>query len=232
MSTDSQLPSSIIDSLCSKYDIILASSSPRRYEILHDIIGITDLKTMVPTFEEDLDKTKYSSDPIGYVRDTSWCKAQSIIEILTDYENEKTHEMGKPKLIVCADTIIIDKDGKIYEKPKTEEVQTRFLMKFCYEDDEPVNVVTAVTLIKWYSKNNFELVPFQDETKVYFDNKVPLEILQEYVKSGDGLNVGGGFKIQGQSAIFIEKIEGDYYNVVGLPLNKTFKGLYAEASVV
>lgn len=104
-------------------------------------------------------------------------------------------------------------------------------MKFCYEDDEPVSVVTAVTLIKWYSKKNFELIPFRDETKVFFDNKIPLKTLQQYVESGDGLEVGGGFKIQGQGALLIEKIEGDYYNVVGLPLNKTFKALYAEANL-
>lgn len=221
-----------MNSICSKYDVILASSSPRRYEILHDIMGLTELKTMVPTFEENLDKTKYSTNPIEYARDTSRRKAQSIVEILSDYQNENSNEIEKPKLIICADTIIIDKDGKIYEKPITKEVQMRFLMKFCYEEDEPVNVVTAVTLMKWYNKEDFELVPFQDETKVYFDNKIPLRVLQEYVESGDGLEAGGGFKIQGQGGILIEKIEGDYYNVVGLPLNKIFKGLYAEANAL
>ncbi|EHN00188.1 YOR111W-like protein [Saccharomyces cerevisiae x Saccharomyces kudriavzevii VIN7] len=126
-----------MNSICSKYDVILASSSPRRYEILHDIMGFTELKTMVPTFEENLDKTKYSTNPIEYARDTSRRKAQSIVEILSDYQNENSNEIEKPKLIICADTIIIDKDGKIYEKPITKEVQMRFLMKFCYEDDEP-----------------------------------------------------------------------------------------------
>ncbi|CAI7464095.1 CGH_1_collapsed_G0050640.mRNA.1.CDS.1 [Saccharomyces cerevisiae] len=172
---------------------------------------------MVSTFEENLDKMNYSTDPIGYVCDTSWHKAQNIIEILTDYEDENPNEIDKPKLIICADTIIIDKNGRIYEKPKTKEVQKKCLMKFCYEDDEPVNVVTA-----WYHS---------DETKNN-DNKIPLRILEEYVESGDGLEVGGGFKIQEQGAILIEKIEGDYYNVVGLPLNKTFKGLYAEANSI
>lgn len=232
MSLIGQLPLGIMNSICSKYDVILASSSPRRYEILHDIMGLTELKTMVPTFEENLDKTKYSTNPIEYARDTSRRKAQSIVEILSDYQNENSNEIEKPKLIICADTIIIDKDGKIYEKPITKEVQMRFLMKFCYEEDEPVNVVTAVTLMKWYNKEDFELVPFQDETKVYFDNKIPLRVLQEYVESGDGLEAGGGFKIQGQGGILIEKIEGDYYNVVGLPLNKIFKGLYAEANAL
>ncbi|CAI4036415.1 hypothetical protein SMKI_15G2590 [Saccharomyces mikatae IFO 1815] len=231
MSCSSQLPSGIIEYICSEYEIILASTSPRRYQILHDTMGVTDLKTMVSTFKEDLDKENYSSDPIGYVHDTSWHKAQSIIEILTDCENQNPNESVRPKLIICADTIIIDRAGKIYEKPKTKEVQMKYLMKFCYEDDEPVSVVTAVTLIKWYSKKNFELIPFRDETKVFFDNKIPLKTLQQYVESGDGLEVGGGFKIQGQGALLIEKIEGDYYNVVGLPLNKTFKALYAEANL-
>lgn len=223
--------SSIIESIGSKCDIILASSSPRRYEILHDVMGIKELHLMKPTFEENLDKSLYENDPIKYVCDTSRCKAEGIVqdlraEAVQDQEN-------KLKLIICADTVVIDSNNVIYEKPKNKMVQLENLKKFCYVDDgKPLTVVTAVTFIRWSNKDDFKVIePFHEETKIFCDSKIPLGLLEEYVESGDGIAVAGGFKIQGMSGMIIQKIDGDYYNVVGLPLNKTFQAIYRESCV-
>lgn len=223
--------SSIIEDIGSKCDIILASSSPRRYEILHDVMGINNLKLMKPTFEEDLDKSLYENDPIRYVCDTSRCKAEGIVQELRAEEEEG--QKNKFKLIICADTVVIDSNNIIYEKPKNKVVQLKNLKKFCYEDNgKPLTVVTAVTLIRWSNKNDFKMTEtFHEETKIFCDNKIPLRLLEEYVEGGDGIAVAGGFKIQGMSGMIVEKIDGDYYNVVGLPLNKTFQAIYRESCV-
>lgn len=217
----------VFELIDSQVDIILASSSPRRYEILHDVMGIQNFELMKPSFEEDLDKSLYRNDPIGYVCDTSRCKARGIVK---DLSLLKTEGSQKDKLVICADTIMIDRDNIIYEKPGTEDVQLRNLQKFCYSDSgNPLRVVTAVTLIRWTNKDLYKIrQSFYEITEVYCDSKIPLPLLEQYVASGDGLAVAGGFKIQGISGILIKKINGDYYNVVGLPLNRLFQAIYQE----
>lgn len=218
----------IFEDIESKLEIILASSSPRRYEILSDVMGITDLKVMKPSFEENLDKSKYENNPIGYVSDTSRCKAEGIAE---DLKIQTRGIQEKVRLVVCADTVVIDENNIIYEKPKNKDIQLRNLKNFCYNDSfSPLRVVTAVTIIRWNNKEDFEIrEPFHEITKIFCDGKIPVELLEEYVESEDGLNVAGGFKIQGMSGMLIKKIDGDYYNVVGLPLNRTFQAIYKES---
>lgn len=212
----------VVKSITSQYEIVLGSSSPRRYEIMHDSMGFPQVTIMKPSFEEDLDKSHFL-DPVEYVRETSYQKAVAIIQDLS-----KVSEFtAGAKLVICADTVVIDSSGTIYEKPQCKKKQLTNLMKFCYEDKDPLKVVTAVTLVKWINKNDYSIKePFHEETKVYCDPNTPLELLEDYVESEEGIQVAGGFKIQGSSGAIIKKIEGDYYNVVGLPLNRLFQEIY------
>lgn len=216
----------VIESITSQFEVILGSSSPRRYEIMHDTMGFPQVTLMKPSFEEDLDKSHYT-DPVDYVRETSYHKALAIVHDLDIAGDDAT----RPKLVVCADTVVIDCSGNIYEKPKSKDIQLKNLMKFCYEDEEPLRVVTAVTLVKWRGKNDYTIQEtFHEETKLYCDPKIPQELLEDYVESGEGIQVAGGFKIQGSSGVIIERIDGDYYNVVGLPLNKVFQALHYQCT--
>lgn len=211
---------SLVQEVTRGYEIILASSSPRRFEIVHDLIGLKDIKILKPKFKEDLDKAIYNEIPIQYVLDTSKEKAKGIIQ---EVKHDETS-----KLIICADTIVIGPDNRIYEKPNTTETQTNFLRTFCYKYKDPVRVVTAVTIVKWQGNvENCIHKTFYESTDLYFDNMIPSRLIDEYVATGDGLEVAGGFKIQGKSAIFIKRIDGDYYNVVGLPLNRTLNEIIA-----
>ncbi|QLL32809.1 hypothetical protein HG536_0D03310 [Torulaspora globosa] len=222
------MPSTTIsEQIQNKFDVILASSSPRRYQILHDVMGLRDLKLMKPSFEEDLDKALYRNDPIRYVRDTSFCKAQGIAK---DLEAQNDAKDPKEKLIICADTIVIDTDNIIYEKPGTKDAQLANLKKFCYSDKgHPLRVATAVTVIRWRDGKNYDIRdPFHEITELYCDGQIPIELLEEYVESGEGVAVAGGLMIQGISGIVIKTINGDYNNVVGLPLNRTFQAIYQE----
>lgn len=212
-----------VEKICSQYKVILASSSPRRFEIMHDNMGFRDLEIIKPSFEEDLDKNLYKNDPIQYVIDTSKGKAESIVSEFNLGKDEQ------PKLIVCADTVVIDWDNIIYEKPGTKERQLANLRRFCFESHEPMRVVTAVTIIS-SDVSGVEMTQFHEISKVYFDSTIPEQTIIDYVNSEDGLQVAGGFKVQGFSGILIDRIDGDYFNIVGLPLNKTFKHLLAFAS--
>lgn len=214
------------------YEIILGSSSPRRYELLKDYLDIHEIKVLKPSFEEDLDKTLYKNDPLKYVHDTCRLKAKSILE---EYNPGKHTRKKLGAIIICADTIVVGPENQIYEKPVTQEKQLEYLTKFCYTygkefvDIEPMKVITSVTLIKdckgIEDESTLIIHQFEEVTKIYFDPEIPLNVIKKYVESKDGLNVAGGFKIQGPSAVLIKGIEGDYYNVVGLPVNKTYKTL-------
>lgn len=217
--------SRVIKEISEKFEIVLASSSPRRYEIVTQVMGFADVKLMKPSFAEDHDKSLYAGNPTGYVHDTSKSKALGIIEDLK--HTEETHA-SKPKLVICADTVVIDSDENIHEKPQRPELQLGNLLRF-RESDGPVKVITSVTLIKWESPQDFTFTQFEEVSEVHFDSDFPLPILYDYVDSGDALDVAGGFKVQSFGGAMIKKINGDFFNVVGLPLNKTFKELYKAA---
>ncbi|CAG98841.1 nucleotide diphosphatase [Kluyveromyces lactis] len=202
--------------LTDKYEIILASSSPRRFEILTEQMGFDNIKVMKPSFEEDLDKSLYVKRPSDYVQDTCKEKAKSILQELTPG--------SKSKLVLCADTIVVDHTDEIYEKPVEKEIQLRNLLRFT-QSGKPMRVITAVTIIIYNTPQEYSFDSFYEQTEVYFDSNIPRSIVEMYVESGDGLQVAGGFKVQGFSGCLIKKVNGDYYNVVGLPLNGTWKRL-------
>jgi septum formation protein len=136
-------------------------------------------------------------------------------------------------VIVSSDTII-ELDGSIYEKPKDKETQFKNLQKF-RDSATPLVVMTGVVIITPSSdlskeENDVQLHSHVEKTKLYFDKTLSDELIQSYVDSEDGLKVAAGFKIQSTGALLIDGIEGDYYNVVGLPLRATFKLL--ETAVV
>ncbi|CAL9730169.1 dTTP/UTP pyrophosphatase [Monosporozyma unispora] len=204
------------------YEFILASSSPRRFEIVHDYMNIQDITVVKPSFEENLDKELYKDDPSKYVHDTCLGKAKSIMEEHTLGRDSKT-PLGA--IVICADTIVVGPDKKIYEKPGSKETQLKYLNKFCYEygsSGKPVKVITSVVVIKDSKGGHTDTQQFEEVTDIHFDSGILHAVIENYVESEDGLQVAGGFKIQGPSGVLIRSIEGDYYNVVGLPLNRTY----------
>lgn len=209
----------LLKQLTDQYTILLGSKSPRRYDILHNVMGIKDLIVLDPQCSENLNKSDFEN-PIDYAIQTSKIKADSIIQNVNFTDN-----LYKPKLIICADTIVIDYQNVIYEKPSSIDIQLTNLKKF-HTSEKPLKIVTGVTLIWWKNSNTYTYHQFHDVTEVYFDEGLPLDVIESYVLSNDGINAAGGFKIQGFGGTLIKRINGDYYNVVGLPLNKTFKELY------
>ncbi len=120
-------------------------------------------------------------------------------------------------LIIGADTFII-LANRIIGKPQTEEEAREMLQNI---SDNSHLVITGFTVIDTASGR---IVSHSVETKVYMREISPQEI-EAYIKTGEPLGKAGGYAIQGLGALFVEKIEGDYYNVVGLPMYELMKTL-------
>jgi septum formation protein len=196
--------------------LILASQSPRRAEILTAVGWEFEKQTA------DIDETELPNEkPADYVRRLSRRKAEAIAE---------RHENA---LVLGADTIVVIND-KIIGKPKDFEDARRILRMLSGNWHE---VLTGVAIVRKSEagvpelrgeensqsaiRNPQSLVGLQ-RTSVKFAEMNESEI--EYlVEKGDPLDKAGAYAVQAQAALFIEKIEGDYWNVVGLPINLVYR---------
>jgi septum formation protein len=174
--------------------VILASASPRREEIL-SLLGFPF--TVIPSnISEELDVK--NGDFEEYARGLASMKTRAVAD-------------NEPRSIVIgADTIVVH-EGKLYPKPESKEQATLFLKKL---SGKTHTVITGVGLyIDGFTRT------FSVETKVTF-RELDDVLIDAYVESGDPMDKAGGYGIQTAGALLIEKIDGDYYNVMGLPIAK------------
>lgn len=178
--------------------IILASQSPRRQELLKLITN--DFEIKVSNVDETLPSGISPKDAVLYL---SKIKAEP-------FKNDRD-------IIIGADTVVA-LDGKILGKPKNDE-NAREMLKFL--SGKAHSVFTGVTLIKGDITRSFSV-----ETKVKFFDLTDEEI-DEYIKTGEPADKAGAYGIQGYGSLLVEKIDGDYFNVVGLPVSKLARELLA-----
>ncbi len=184
--------------------LILASSSPRRAEILTSV-GWEFEKRVA-----DVDETEFLNEkPDDYVKRLAREKAEAVAG---NYENA---------LILGADTIVVI-DNKIIGKPKDLDDARKMLRMLSGKRHE---VLTGIAIVK-VSKNNCETRINLQRTRVKFAELSDLEI-EFLVEKGEPLDKAGAYAVQAQAALFIEKIEGDYWNVVGLPVNLVYQTVNA-----
>jgi septum formation protein len=184
--------------------IILASASPRRKELLAQI-GLA-FEIVVSDVEEIITKDK----PAEIVEELSFQKAQAVLQNLTTDEEV---------LVIGADTIVAD-GSRILGKPVDEKDAVDMLSALQGKAHE---VYTGVTLLH-RKAGEVEQRVFHEATKVHFYSMSEAEIT-EYVATKDPMDKAGAYGIQGFCARYISGIEGDYNNVVGLPVGR----LYQEA---
>ncbi len=180
--------------------LILASGSPRRKELLA-LLNIP-FEVVVSNFDEKIDQDKKLEDEIKRL---SFGKAKSVFE-----KNEDA-------VVIGADTIVTI-DNKVLGKPKDIEDAKRMLTLL---SNNVHTVITGVTII---SKDKTET--FASSSKVYFDQLTDDEI-KEYILTKEPMDKAGAYAIQGIGSKFIKKIEGDYYSIVGLPINQIYQKLRA-----
>lgn len=183
-----------------KRTIILASASPRRKELLEKI-GLNF--TVDPSnYPEDL---RLDLKPEGMAKALSLEKAWAVSQKYPD------------AIIISADTLGVLR-GKIIGKPQTEEEARAVLLRLSGKSHR---VITGFTILDTASK---KVKTRTVETRVYF-KKLSSREISNYVKTGEPLDKAGAYAIQGLGSAMVEKISGDYYNVMGLPLNALVESL-------
>jgi septum formation protein len=175
--------------------IILASASPRREQLLKQI-GV-NFQIIPSNVDESIIN---HSDPLINVRVLALNKARDIASRVND------------GIIIGADTQVII-DDEILGKPEDENDAIRMLSKL---NGRKHLVITGVALVN--TETGIEET-WVETTEVFFRELLEGEIL-DYVKTGEHIGKAGAYGIQGMAAAFVERIEGCYFNVVGLPLAK------------
>ncbi len=184
---------------------ILASASPRRKELLEQMN--LQFEIIPAQGEEEM----HFSLPHEVVMDLSRQKAEEIAK--------KRKLTSAIEIIIGADTVVAC-DGQIMGKPKDEADAHRMLAAL---QGRSHKVYTGVTLIIQNNEKT-NVHSFYDETEVYMYPMSDKEI-NYYVDTKEPMDKAGGYGIQGKCAVFIEKIHGDYNNVVGLPIAKIYQEL-------
>jgi septum formation protein len=180
--------------------IILASASPRRKEILKK----TGLKFRVDKSgcEEKMD---------------TGLKPHDLAKFLS---REKAREVARRHgnaLVIAADTIVVLR-GRIFGKPCDKEQAKEMLRVF---SGKTHSVITGFTIIDTASKKELSR---SIRSKVFF-RRLGADEIEAYIRSGEPLDKAGAYGIQGLGAVLIKRIEGDFFNVMGLPLNALAESL-------
>ena len=171
-------------------NLILASGSPRRKELL-SLFGLPFV-IRAADIDETMDQNKAPFDEVARV---SRLKALAVPREEED-------------IVIAADTIVV-LGGTVLGKPHSREEAIKMLTALSGRDHQ---VMTGCTVIRGEKTKTFTEV-----TDLHFRPLREAEILR-YVDSGEPMDKAGAYGIQGGAALFCEKIVGDYYNVMGLPV--------------
>jgi nucleoside triphosphate pyrophosphatase len=174
--------------------LILASTSPRRAEILHDA-GYSFL-----VVSSAVDETPIPGEsPTDHVQRLAAAKAELVAARTTS-----------PAIVLAADTVVT-LEGRIFGKPRSTDEARHMLENLSGRTHA---VLTGVTLIRL---PDAERRSFVESTLVHFA-QLPDEEISRYLATEEPHDKAGAYAIQGRAGRYIPRIEGDYFNVVGLPL--------------
>ena len=178
--------------------LILASGSETRRGIMDS------LKIKYDVIKSGVDETCDISDPSLYVEELSRRKALDV-----------SSKVGVGDYIILAADTIIYKDGKKYEKPKSVEEAFSNLKEL----SGGTNI--AVTGVTFVNRKNNNIETFSDKTNVTFKD-ITDEDLKFYIDHHPDILYNAGYTLEGIMSLFLAKLDGDYYNVLGLPLGKIY----------
>ncbi|XP_039176187.1 probable bifunctional dTTP/UTP pyrophosphatase/methyltransferase protein [Crotalus tigris] len=194
--------------------VVLASSSPRRQEILTNA-GLR-FEVVPSWFKETLEKSTFLA-PYQYAVETAKQKALEVANRM------HVKHLQTPDIVIGADTIVTIEE-QILEKPVDKQDAYKMLSRLSGKEH---SVVTGVAIVHCSSKDDYldtEVTEFFEETKVKFA-ELSEELLWEYIHSGEPMDKAGGYGIQALGGMLVEYVHGDFLNVVGFPLNHFCKQL-------
>ncbi|HAZ14420.1 MAG: septum formation protein Maf [Bdellovibrionales bacterium GWA2_49_15] len=181
-----------------KFQLVLASQSPRRKELLSHL-GIP-----FAVIVSDIDEDREAPDPIQYVQDLAVEKGEAVLELL-----RKSKKVENPLVISADTTVVLGK--KIYGKPASRQEAGEMLLEL---SNRSHLVYTAVSI------KSFETTRvFYEKSEVEFGPISP-DLLEMYLATGESLDKAGAYGIQGAGLVFIKAVRGSYSNVVGFPLDR------------
>ncbi|MDO4301456.1 MAG: Maf family protein [Clostridia bacterium] len=186
-------------------EIILASGSPRRSDLMKQA-GL-EFRVSVCNTDESYDE---NMTPAEIVMELSLRKADAVFD----------KEMPEKDTVVVAADTIVAMDDEILGKPKDRNDAVRMLNKLSGKKHQ---VYTGVTLY-YYVNDRVFIENFADCADVYF-RELSQETIASYVDSWEPMDKAGAYGIQGLGAILVDKIDGDYYTIVGLPISKVYHSI-------
>ncbi len=175
--------------------IVLASKSERRKEIL----GIY-LKDFIVG---ESDSMEAYNDKFNLYTNTMSISKDKVASLKNNYEDS---------IIIGADTVVV-LDNEIMGKAKDKNEGKKFLKKLSGREHK---VVTSFYIS--YLEKNIKILDYVESKVIFYE--LDDETIDEYIKTGEWEGKAGAYAIQGKAATFIKSIEGDYLNIVGLPISK------------
>lgn len=174
---------------------VLGSESPRRHELLASMGFV--FRTLRPEIDESFDSS---------------LKLENVAEFLSFKKSDALiHKLDAGEILICSDTIVL-LENEIIGKPKDKKDAKQILQKL---SGKTHCVITGVTI-----RNKSKHFTFQDKTEVTFNKLSGLEI-DNYLKTNDALDKAGAYGIQDWIGLIgVQKINGSYTNVMGLPTSK------------
>jgi septum formation protein len=192
--------------------IILASASPRRAEVLRDAgIGFTALATKT-------DESRLPGEAVAeMVRRLAEAKAGAAAKIVNGLAAGARAKAAEAAIIIGADTTV-EIEGEALGKPGSAEAARAMLERLSGKTHRVHTGVAMLRLPDGAARIEVE------QTEVHFANMTATEI-ETYVATGEPFDKAGGYGVQGFGGRFVERIEGCYFNVVGLPLARVYRML-------
>lgn len=182
--------------------IVLASASPRRRELMNQI----GLEFQVEVSEEE--EHYASADPLEIVKELAEMKAENVLSKIDISDT----------VVIGADTIVVLND-KIMGKPRNEQHAFEMLKNL---QGKMHKVITGVAILNFDKAKTRTTTLHAVETKVYVHDMSDEEVWN-YIKTKEPMDKAGAYGIQGRFAAHIERLEGDYFNVVGLPVSYIYQ---------
>jgi septum formation protein len=184
--------------------LILASASPRRAEIL------TDAGISFDIMPVHVDETPLADE-----------SAEAMCRRLADHKAQEAAErlatLQEPAVVIAADTTV-EIDGHILGKPASRDDAREMLRRLSGKTHRVLTAIALIRLPDGMKQADLE------STSVRF-SPLSADEIDEYVATGEPMDKAGGYAIQGRAGRYIERIEGCYFNVVGLPLARLYRNL-------